>query len=111
MFRIGVDVLPVPCPFDDANAFSYSTRGGQDTCEEPPSRLDKCTDEHRMVFRFSACPDVRGSESGGESQESNSAQYVYLAQSIICAAGPLTHHVKIQKIYANISLVRMVIEV
>ena len=35
-------------------------------CEEPASHLERCTQPERMVFRFSACPDVRGSESGGE---------------------------------------------
>ena len=72
MFRIGPEAAPSPCPADLAlaggHAFSYSTRSGNgaERCEEPASHLERCTQPERMVFRFSACPDVRGSESGGE---------------------------------------------
>ena len=68
MFRTGADASPSPCPFAGVHAFSYSTRSGNgaERCEEPASHLEQCTQPERMVFRFSACPDVRGSESGGE---------------------------------------------
>ena len=72
MFRVGPEASPSPCPADLAlaggHAFSYSTRSGNgaERCEEPASHLERCTQPERMVFRFSACPDVRGSESGGE---------------------------------------------
>ena len=56
------------CPFKNIEyAFSYSTRGGAKVCQQPPSRLDTCTDEAKMVFQFQACPDVPGSERTGES--------------------------------------------
>ena len=55
------------CPFKNIEyAFSYSTRGGAKVCQQPPSRLDTCTDEAKMVFQFQACPDVPGSERTGE---------------------------------------------
>ena len=68
MFRTGPEASPSPCPFAGVHAFSYSTRSGNgaERCEEPASHLERCTQPERMVFRFSACPDVRGSESGGE---------------------------------------------
>ena len=57
------------CPFKNIEyAFSYSTRGGAKVCQQPPSRLDTCTDEAKMVFQFQACPDVPGSERTGESK-------------------------------------------
>ena len=73
MFRVGDGVQPAACPFGDAtHDFGYSTRGGQSRCEDPPSQLDRCTGGNRggegssrMVFRFRACADVGGSESGG----------------------------------------------
>ena len=59
------------CPFKNIEyAFSYSTRGGAKVCQQPPSRLDTCTDEAKMVFQFQACPDVPGSERTGESLNS-----------------------------------------
>ena len=70
MFRVisnGDTSFVSDCPFDGSHSFSYSTRAGRDTCREPRSMLDRCTDRDRMVFRFRACPDVRGSESGGKS--------------------------------------------
>ena len=55
------------CPFRHiAYAFSYSTRGGAKVCEEPPSQLDTCIEEDKMVFQFQACPDVPGSERTGK---------------------------------------------
>ena len=46
--------------------FSYSTRGGAKVCENPPSRLDTCIDNTKLVFQFQACPDVPGSERTGK---------------------------------------------
>ena len=55
------------CPFKNIEyAFSYSTRGGAKVCQQPPSRLDTCTDQAKMVFQFQACPDVPGSERTGK---------------------------------------------
>ena len=46
--------------------FLYSTRGGAKVCENPPSRLDTCIDNTKLVFQFQACPDVPGSERTGK---------------------------------------------
>ena len=55
------------CPFKSVEyAFSYSTRSGAKVCENPPSRLDTCIDNTKMVFQFQACPDVPGSERTGK---------------------------------------------
>jgi len=59
--------LNFSCPFDGVHAFSYSTRGGSVTCSsEPPSIIDSCTNQAKMVLKFQACPDVQGSEANGE---------------------------------------------
>lgn len=62
MFR--EEALPVPCPFRGPMTFSYNR--GHGTCSNPPSNVDTCTDDSRLLFKYQACPDVPASESAGK---------------------------------------------
>lgn len=62
MFR--VDASPVECPFKGAFTFAYS--GGYKECKSPASSIDSCTEDWRILLRFQACPDVKGTESRDE---------------------------------------------
>lgn len=55
LFRL--DTPPIECPVSGQYSFSY------DACREPQSTLDSCIDKKQLNFKFSACPDVPGSES------------------------------------------------
>ncbi|KAG8233725.1 hypothetical protein J437_LFUL013222 [Ladona fulva] len=59
MFRVDAD--PVPCPF--AGAFTFSYNRGHGECTTPPSSVESCTQDSRLLLRYQACPDVYGSES------------------------------------------------
>ncbi|XP_015791837.1 uncharacterized protein LOC107368516 [Tetranychus urticae] len=59
LFRL--DTPPVPCPFSGYFKFTYNRGRGE--CKDPPSTIDSCTDENRLLFRFQACADIEGSES------------------------------------------------
>lgn len=48
---------PIECPITGQYSFNY------DSCREPQSSLDSCIDKKQLNFKFSACPDVPGSES------------------------------------------------
>ncbi|XP_046400399.1 uncharacterized protein LOC124166762 [Ischnura elegans] len=59
MFR--VDAAPVACPF--AGTFTFSYNRGHGECTTPPSSVESCTQDSRLLLRYQACPDVYGSES------------------------------------------------
>lgn len=62
LFRL--DAQPIPCPFPDSYTFTYAR--GHSECAYPLSTVDSCTVEHKMLFRYQACPDVQGTESTQE---------------------------------------------
>lgn len=62
MFR--VEASPVQCPFRGPFTFSYNRGHGE--CKSPPSSVDSCTEDSRLLLRYQACPDVSGTESTGE---------------------------------------------
>jgi len=55
LFRL--DTPAIECPIIGQYSFTY------DGCREPYSSLDSCIDKKQLNFKFSACPDVPGSES------------------------------------------------
>ena len=55
LFRL--DTPAIECPISGKYHFNY------DNCREPLSSLDSCIDKKQLNFKFSACPDVPGSES------------------------------------------------
>ncbi|XP_065339905.1 uncharacterized protein LOC135939432 isoform X2 [Cloeon dipterum] len=59
MFR--VEASPVQCPFRGPFTFSYNRGHGE--CRSPPSSVEACTEESRLLLRYQACPDVSGTES------------------------------------------------
>ncbi|XP_023227415.1 uncharacterized protein LOC111627947 [Centruroides sculpturatus] len=63
MFRLNTP--PVPCPFEGPYVFSYS-QGGHKECSDPPSTVDTCTENSRLLFKFQACHFVLVSESKTE---------------------------------------------
>ncbi|XP_039313917.1 uncharacterized protein LOC105207343 [Solenopsis invicta] len=65
MFR--EEAAPVACPFRGPMTFSYNR--GHGTCSNPPSNVDTCTDDSRLLFKYQACPDVPASESAVEELE------------------------------------------
>ncbi|XP_050453366.1 uncharacterized protein LOC126852525 [Cataglyphis hispanica] len=65
MFR--EEASPVACPFRGPMTFSYNR--GHGTCSNPPSNVDTCTDDSRLLFKYQACPDVSASESAVEELE------------------------------------------
>ncbi|XP_047111839.1 uncharacterized protein LOC124788613 [Schistocerca piceifrons] len=69
MFRVAG--APAPCPFDGGPPFSftYSRGAGAADCRVPESRAEPCTDASRLLLRYQACPDVRGTESAVEELE------------------------------------------
>lgn len=60
MFRVGATA--VTCPLKGPFQFTYY-RGDNRECKNPPSSIDVCTEDWRLLLRFQACPDVIGSES------------------------------------------------
>lgn len=56
LFRL--DTPSIECPISGQYMFSYDSCRG-----EPQSTLDSCIDKKQLNFKFSACPDVVGSES------------------------------------------------
>lgn len=55
LFRL--DTPPIECPISGKYNFTY------DNCRDPHSSLDSCIDKKQLNFKYSACPDVPGSES------------------------------------------------
>lgn len=55
LFRL--ETPSIECPINGQFSFTY------DNCRERQSSLDSCIDKKQLNFRFSACPDVPGSES------------------------------------------------
>lgn len=55
LFRL--ETPAIECPIYGQYSFTY------DSCREPQSSLDSCIDKKQLNFKFSACPDVPGSES------------------------------------------------
>ncbi|XP_017297916.1 uncharacterized protein LOC103505445 isoform X2 [Diaphorina citri] len=66
LIRVDKTRQPIPCPFPrPPYSFSY-TNGGDSVCDRPLSRVDSCTDPTKLLFRFSACPDIKSSQSADE---------------------------------------------
>lgn len=65
MFRL--DATPVKCPVHGTFQFSYSR--GHGLCDYPKSSISQCSDSSKLVFRYQACADIKGSESTVESVE------------------------------------------
>lgn len=55
LFRL--DTPSIECPINGKYHFTY------DQCGEPKSSLDSCIDKKQLHFKYSACPDMAGSES------------------------------------------------
>lgn len=55
LFRL--ETPSIECPINGQFSFTY------DSCKEPQSSLDSCIDKKQLNFKFSACPDITGSES------------------------------------------------
>lgn len=51
------DTPAIECPISGQYSFAY------DNCKEPLSTLDSCIDKKQLNYKYSACPDVPGSES------------------------------------------------
>lgn len=62
MFR--ENAAPVACPFRGPFSFTYNRGHGE--CRSPPSSIDTCTEDSRLLLSYQACPDVDGSESTGK---------------------------------------------
>ncbi|KAJ8891108.1 hypothetical protein PR048_010618 [Dryococelus australis] len=61
MFRSGAGATQ--CPFKGGPPYTFSYNKGSGECSSPPSIVDSCTDESRLLLRYQACPDVYGTES------------------------------------------------
>jgi hypothetical protein len=66
LFRL--ETPSIECPISGKYHFTY------DNCHEPKSSLDSCIDKKQLQFKFSACPDVPGSESKCEYRSHSSIQ-------------------------------------
>ncbi|XP_063216849.1 uncharacterized protein LOC134527831 [Bacillus rossius redtenbacheri] len=64
MFRSGAGATQ--CPFKGGPPYTFSYNKGSGECSQPPSIVDSCTDESRLLLRYQACPDVYGTESTTE---------------------------------------------
>ncbi|KAG8195918.1 hypothetical protein JTE90_001152 [Oedothorax gibbosus] len=62
LFRM--DSNPVPCQLKGPFIFTYNRGHGE--CQDPMSTIDSCTDDSKLLFRFQACADVKGTESSVE---------------------------------------------
>ncbi|XP_058793493.1 uncharacterized protein LOC131665560 isoform X1 [Phymastichus coffea] len=51
------------CPFTGPLEFTYTRGGDPKSCQIPPSQADACTQDSRLLLRYMACADVRGTES------------------------------------------------
>lgn len=71
LFRL--DTPAIECPINGQYSFTY------DSCREPQSSLDSCIDKKQLNFKFSACPDVPGSESKCKFQ-----LYLIPATCVVC---------------------------
>lgn len=66
LIRVDKTRVPIPCPFSSAPySFSYSN-GGDNVCDRPLSRVDSCIDSTKLLFRFSACADIKSSQYSDE---------------------------------------------
>lgn len=66
MFRLdGTDDDPIPCPIGEADAaYQFSYQKGHGQCSYPMSSMSMCGPKNsRMVMRYQACADVKGSET------------------------------------------------
>ncbi|KAF2352658.1 hypothetical protein FHG87_016585 [Trinorchestia longiramus] len=59
MFRR--DAPAAACPFRGPLTFSYNVGSG--LCSTPASTIDSCTRDSRLLLRYQACPDMKGTES------------------------------------------------
>jgi len=62
-----LDAKPSSCPIQGSFQFSYSR--GHGVCDYPKSSISQCSDASKLVFRYQACADIKGSESSVESVE------------------------------------------
>ena len=60
LFRLGGD--PIPCPFAGP-PFSFSYSKGYGECNVTQNQAESCTDDSKMLLKYQACPDVKGTES------------------------------------------------
>ena len=60
-----VDDDPIPCPIGEADAaYQFSYQKGHGQCSYPMSSMSMCGPKNsRMVMRYQACADVKGSET------------------------------------------------
>jgi len=62
MFRLETE--PWPCPIGQVDAaYQFSYAKGHGECNYPLSSMNMCSDQSRMVMRYQACADVKGSET------------------------------------------------
>ena len=62
MFRLGASASPCPIGQVDA-AYQFSYQKGHGECSYPMSSMNMCSDDSRMIMRYQACADVKGSET------------------------------------------------
>ncbi|KAJ0182985.1 hypothetical protein K1T71_000961 [Dendrolimus kikuchii] len=60
--------VPQKCPFHPS-PFTFTYNRGTGDCVNPPSRAESCTDDSRLLLRYTACPDMPGTESYDEQLE------------------------------------------
>ena len=78
---------PEECPIRGSYSFSYSRGHGE--CRYPLSSLSQCSsDRSRLVFRYQACADIKGSQSGEERAE--------------CVAGAASVHTRVARRPASV---------
>jgi hypothetical protein len=65
--------------------FSYNVGSG--LCTTPASNIDSCTRDSRLLLRYQACPDMKGTESQGM----HTCPYIYLKalRARVCTLGPI----------------------
>ena len=66
MFRL--NAKPSKCPIGSGSSTSYqfSYQRGHGLCDYPMSSMSQCSDKSKMVMRYQACADVKGSETNKE---------------------------------------------
>ena len=61
------NAAPSSCPFRGPLEFTYTQGDEPKTCMSPRSQADACTQDSKLLLRYMACPDVRGTETKGQS--------------------------------------------
>ncbi|XP_031777075.1 uncharacterized protein LOC100678593 isoform X4 [Nasonia vitripennis] len=57
------NAAPSSCPFAGPLEFTYTRGDDRKTCMFPLSQADACTQDSKLLLRYMACADVRGTES------------------------------------------------